>query len=401
MRQTRLSPRSTQCGSSPSPFPSAPVFHESEEQSEALIIDTSFFASTCPLPQHSPVPLDEPSPRWSPASPSGRRSPFSPSTSSLALFPSLSLHSPPKQTASTPSIGYRLDSRPSVPLQVTVTATSTVSTPVLVTPIAFREPAPAAMVAAPQPTLEAALSNLLLSSGLSASRRFSYPPTVHSFAPSPKSAGAVSDAHPAPPSRVMSPGLMSPTAASTLFEALDRKRAFRPYRPPTLSATAFHRLTIGLTFEGATAGHLSLRLFHLDAARAALTEVAVEQARVTLWAVGLDDGVLLLHAEEEGRVGVRATGVALLSAVTAERESRVRLRGVEDDEEWEVAVEVKAVESFSLDDAEESVKLMALLHESRALRQRVEAKVRGQRESKGGSGGKVEVNAGALGEVKV
>ena len=399
MRQTRAPPRSTDCRrSSPAEELAAPSV-TGEAYKESWIIDTSCFPP-CTLPSTRPaLRLEVSSPLLSPASISGSRSPFSPSSFSTASSPS-----PPHQCAVEHSLTApsecSVDTLPAVnspsplPLSLTVDAS-----PVPFTP---RSP-PCPTDSCAQPSLEAALSNLL-SSGLSASRRFSYPPSVHSFtAPSPRGAKAEVAAK-EPPVRVTSPALMSPTAASSLFQALDRKRAFRPYQPPLLAKWSFHRVEVRLTVDSMPP--LSFRLFQVDGLRERLAPVPVQRGRAVLWAVELDEAMLVVNLQEggEGASEVRGSGYLSLQSLLDERELRVMVRGDEGGErQWEVRAEVSVVESLRWDDGEERRRLCERLQESEALRRRVEQR---QREEKGERAGKAadkgrRKKMGLEGEVKV
>ena len=322
---------------------------------ESWIIDTSCFSS-CTLPSSRPaLTLEVSSPVLSPASVSGSRSPFSPTSLSTESSPS-----PPH---------HRSIADPHHPLSVTVQPSPTLPTP---------SPPPLPLdCCPPQPILEATLSNLL-SSGLSATRRFSYPPSSHSFtSPSPRAKPAAHySSSTEPPVRVTSPGLMSPTAASTLFQALDRKRAFRPYQPPVLARGTFHRVEVQLTVEGVGGDEaVPVRLMQVDGVGERLVAVGVERGRAVLWAVGLDESMLLVSLQEEGGVGGgKAVGYLSLHALLDDREVRVGVRGGEGGEErqWEVRAEVKAVESLRWECGEDRRRLCERLHESSALRRRVE-----------------------------
>ncbi len=348
MRQLGLCPRSTECQRFTSNSPDKAVDEESKEQPPLPSRTTpSPSPSSFSVHPRPALTLEISSPHWSPSSVSGSRSPFSHVTSTSSPSP------PSHDPVSTPSMKYRLDSRPSAPsLHVTVTVNSSSPSP----PTPTSEPE-----ALSQSTLEAALSNLL-SSGLSGSRRFSYPPTTHSFASSPSSKTRPPPIVDLP--RATSPALMSPTTASSLFQALDRKRAFRPYHPPSLSASSYHRVTV----EVDCLAPLEVRMLQVDGWEGVLVGVELLRGRGVVWGVGLDEAMFVINAMEGEQV--RGSGFLSLKGLMEEREVRVRVRG-QGGEEWEVRVEVKGVESFNGEEREDRRRMRRWIHESGSLQRRL------------------------------
>ena len=161
---------------------------------------------------------------------------------------------------------------------------------------------------------------------------------------------------------------MSPTTASSLFQALDRKRAFRPYHPPSLSASSYHRVSV----EVECPSGMSVRLMQVDGWEGVLVEVELMKGRGVVWAVGLDEAMFVVNVVEGRRV--RGSGFLSLKGLLEEREVRVRVKG-QRGEEWEVRVEVKGVESFTGEDREDRRRMRELGHESRGLQRRLEGSV--------------------------
>ena len=313
----------------------------------------------------------------------------------------------------TPCLGWRLDTRPSAKEEALhVTLNNLPLSPANGTANSAHTHASDRSVSTPalsidtgeaEDTVCARLTSLL-SSGLSANRRFSYPPTSHtiasmpsqsllthsastSAAPSSSSSAAVSG-----PLRTLSPALMSPCAASNFFQTLDRKRAFKPsYRAPTLALDAVHRVIASLSVHHPAASSLhsssasgrTAALYAIDASNASVTPLGQalfasgSTTSVVLWQVGVAPSMLLCSvlrhdddAEDELAGSRQWSEFFTVQQLLTERSLSVK--GSEDaSERSEVRVQVQSVQSWQLDEQSDRHTLRQYEHESGLLREAV------------------------------
>ena len=320
----------------------------------------------------------------------------------------------------TPRLGWRLDTRPSAADAVLVVTVNNVPMPQVeaVSSSARAQVGETRDVAPPLSidTDEAdesvnALLSSLLSSGLSANRRFSYPPTSHTLASLPNqphvthatstastssatsSASSSSTSCFGGPLRSLSPALMSPTAASSFFQTLDRKRAFKPYyRTPTFTGDSVHRVQLALTLchppaigrRHATKPHYTAALYAVDPSNASIVLIGHERLSddvgggggMWCWQVGVATCMVmctLLRREDAADCSEGEPGERLWSAYFTVQQLLTDKALTVKGDEWagreEVKVEVQSVHSLQLDDEYDRHILRQYEHESAMLRE--------------------------------
>ena len=424
---TSSSPNTT----SPSPNLLSPSFSSSAPSTHPLHVD---LLSTQLLPSPSASESRSPHSGWSSAS------------SSTASYPLLTCNVDEAvlqaDSQRTPCLGWRLDTRPAVDEPIVVTVNSM--------PVQQQQQQHVDSAAAgstvqvgAKGALAASLSidtdeaddsvnallSSLLSAGLSASRRFSYPPTTHTLASLPNqphlthSATSTSSTASAAssssfsssaggPLRSVSPALMSPSAASNFFQTLDRKRAFKPYyRTPTFTATSVHRvhLTLSLRHPSVSSRRHSqpacytAAVYAVDPSNASVVLVGYERLwdglggggsdGVWCWQVGVATCMVmcsLLRREEaaecgEGEVGESRLWSEYFTVQQLLKDRTLSVSGLEWPGREEVKVEVQSVQSLQLDDEHDRLTLKQYEHECPMLREALHKaeKASGTQQSRG------------------
>ena len=319
----------------------------------------------------------------------------------------------------TPCLGWRLDTRPpatdetmlvtvdTVPLQpVQIVETATAQT--------GEEEGDASSLCIDTGEADDSVNALLtslLSSGLSANRRFSYPPTSHTLASLPNqhhlahststasTTSAVSSSSSSSaggPLRSVSPALMSPSAASNFFQTLDRKRAFKPYyRAPNITSTSVHRVQVSLTLRHPLAVSprrhtqqpwYTAAVHAVDPCSAAVGLLGHERLSADLdgsgggvwcWQVGVATSMVmcsLLRREEaadcaEGEAGESRLWSEYFTVQQLLKDKTLSIKGDEWQGREEVTVEVQSVQSLQLDDEQDRQTLKQYEHECAMLRE--------------------------------
>ena len=360
----------------------------------------------------------------------------------------------PTESQLTPCLGWRLDTRPTaadevmvvtlnnMPLQQQLDAESSGSS----LRLGERDESASSLsidtgAGEAEDSVNAMLTSLL-SSGLSASRRFSYPPTSHTLASLPNqphlahststssTVSTASSSSAGGPLRSASPALMSPTAASSFFQTLDRKRAFKPYyRAPTFTSNSVHRVqltvslrqTAGSPRSKVEQGRYTAAVYAVDPSNASIGLVGYERlsddkrggTAVWCWQVGVQTCMMLCTLSRqddstdcaEGELGESRLWSEYFTVQQLLKDKSLALKGNEWSGREELAVEVQSVHSLLLDDEHDRHTLRQHEHECSMLREALHATDHTRRQHSGVAHDAVKqpvraVSAGEAGEVK-